>query len=429
MAAARYVLLGLAPARVAWFRDVGQWANAGSIPAEFVKCVSTEEVRTRLSGGRVFSALLVDGSTPGLDRDLIDRAADAACAVIVVGGSRTGRDWGAVGAAAQLPAGFERKDLVDTLASCAVMIGRADRAPELGGAEGEPGWQSPLIAVTGPGGTGASSAAIALAQALAADIRNTGAVLLADLCLQTDQAVLHDVGDVVPGVQELVDGFRSGHLEGQEIRALTYSIAVRGYDLLLGIRRRSAWSTIRPRAFEAAVRAVRSSYRAVIADIEADLEGEDDGGSADVEERHLMARTVCADATAVVVVGAPGVQGLHALARTITEVLAYGVPSARVVPVVNRAPRSARTRAEMSAALVGLLPRWAGASMPSPIYLPERRVDESIRDGARMPEALCAPLLGAYRAVEARAGEDAVRPVAPQLVAPGSLGAWDPLAG
>lgn len=429
MSAARYVLLGLAPARAGWFRDVGQWANAGSIPAEFVKCVSTEEVRSRLSGGRVFSALLVDGATAGLDRDLIDRAADAACAVIVVGGTRSGRDWGAVGAAAQLPAEFERKDLLESLASHAVMIGRADRAPELGRSDGEPGWQSPLIAVTGPGGTGASSAAIALAQALASDVRNTGAVLLADLCLQADHAVLHDVGDVVPGVQELVDGFRSGHLEAPEIRALTYSISVRGYDLLLGIRRRSAWSTIRPRAFEAAVRALRSSYRAVVADVDADLEGEDEGGSADVEERHLMARTVCADATAVFVVGAPGVQGLHALARTITEVLAYGVPSARVVPVVNRAPRSARARAEMSAAVVGLLPRWAGASMPSPIYLPERRVDESIRDGARMPEAICAPVLGAYRAVETRAEEDAVRPVTPQLVAPGSLGTWDPLAG
>lgn len=429
MAAARYVLLGLAPARAAWFREVGQWANASSIPAEFLKCVSPEEVRSRLSGGRVFSALLVDGTTPGLDRDLIDRAADVACAVIVVGGSRGGRDWLSIGAAGQLPDDFDRKDLLDALGACAVMIGRADRLADPRAADAQPGWQAPLIAVTGPGGTGASTAAIAVAQGLATDVRDTGAVLLADFCLQADLAVLHDVGDVIPGVQELVDGFRAGQPGANEIHSQTFAIAERGYQLLLGIRRRSAWSTIRPRAFEAALHALRLVHRVVVADVDADLEGEDEGGSADVEERHLMARTVCAGADAVFVVGTPGMKGLHALARVIAEVLAFGVPSARVVPVINRAPRAARQRSEITLAHTGLLPPWAGASMPTPIFLPERRVDEALRDGVRLPDSLSAPLVGAYRAVVARAGADVVRPNPPQLVRPGSLGAWDPLAG
>ncbi len=45
----RYVLLGLAPARAAWFRSVGSWANSGALPAEFVKCLSAEEVAARLT--------------------------------------------------------------------------------------------------------------------------------------------------------------------------------------------------------------------------------------------------------------------------------------------------------------------------------------------------------------------------------------------
>jgi hypothetical protein len=61
MAGERYVLLGLAPARAAWFRAVGSWANSGAPPAEFVKCLSAEEVGARLTSGRPFSALVADG--------------------------------------------------------------------------------------------------------------------------------------------------------------------------------------------------------------------------------------------------------------------------------------------------------------------------------------------------------------------------------
>ena len=34
MAAERYVVLGLAPARSAWFRAVGLWANSGALPTD-----------------------------------------------------------------------------------------------------------------------------------------------------------------------------------------------------------------------------------------------------------------------------------------------------------------------------------------------------------------------------------------------------------
>ena len=43
----RWVVLGLAPARTPWFSTVAQWANAGTLPVEYVKCLSTDELRVR----------------------------------------------------------------------------------------------------------------------------------------------------------------------------------------------------------------------------------------------------------------------------------------------------------------------------------------------------------------------------------------------
>ncbi len=64
MASERFVVLGLAHARSAWFRDLGHWATSGAVPAEFVKCVSAEEVRARLASGRSFSVLVADAGLP-----------------------------------------------------------------------------------------------------------------------------------------------------------------------------------------------------------------------------------------------------------------------------------------------------------------------------------------------------------------------------
>jgi hypothetical protein len=425
MAGSRYVLLGLASARSAWFRDVAQWANSSSIPAEFVKCVSTEEVRARLASGRPFSALLVDSTVPSLDRDLVETAQQASCAAIVVDDRRGGRDWLALGANASLPAGFDRKSLLDTLGAHAVMISRVDRLPDDGGAPDSPGaWQAPLAAVCWSGGTGASTLAIALAQGLGDDVRARGAVVLADFALHAEQAMLHDARDTVPGVQELVEACRSGQPTQTDVRDLTYAINERGYSLLLGLRRSRAWATIRPRGFTAALEALRRSYSAVVADVDADVEGEDDGGSVDVEERHAMARTTLAAADVVAVVGSPGMKGLHSLVRVMAELVAFGVPRQRLLPVVNRAPRAPRSRALLAAAVAELVPGMVGPGVADPLFLPERRVDEALRDGARPPDSLCAPLVRAVAVTKNRAETTSGRSSEPVQVVPGSISHW-----
>ena len=91
MSAERYVLLGLAPARAPWFAALAQWATSATIAAEFVKCVSADEVRARLGSGRRYSALLIDSGSRWFERDLVDAARGAHTPVIAVGDGGRGR--------------------------------------------------------------------------------------------------------------------------------------------------------------------------------------------------------------------------------------------------------------------------------------------------------------------------------------------------
>ena len=424
MAGERYVVLGLAHARSGWFRDVARWATSGSLPVDFLKCVSVEEVLARLRSNRPFSALLVDGSLAGVDRDLCDAAADAGSAVLVVEDGRVARDWQALGAAASLPSPFAPADLMDALAAQASMITRGDVIPDPQGEAPQAGWRGQLLAVTGAGGTGASTAAIALAQALGDDVRHAGLVLLADLRLDADQAMLHDARDVVPGVQELVEAHRAGRPTHQDIRALTWSVSARRYHLLLGLRRRRDWAAIRPRAFDAALDGLRRSYRMVVCDVDADLEGERECGSVDVEERNVMARAAMAAADTVFAVGTPTMKGIHSLVRVVGELVDHDVDPARIMTVLNHAPRSPAARARLTQTVAELVGEPA---VGGPVFVPERRrLDEALRDGARLPAAVTAPLATTVAAVLQRAesADVAASSSEPVPIAPGTLGAW-----
>ena len=208
-----------------------------------------------------------------------------------------------------------------------------------------------MVAVTGPGGTGVSTAAMALAQSLGDDVRAAGLVLLADLRLHAEQAMLHDVRDVAPGVQELVEAHRGGQPSCEAARGLCFMVPERGYHLLLGIRQARYWPALRPQAFEAAFDTLGRAYRTVVCDVDPDLEGEDACGSIDVEERNVMARTAVTRADAVLAVGSSSLKGVHGLVRVITDLVNHGVDPERIVPVLNRASRSPRTRATLGAAL------------------------------------------------------------------------------
>ncbi len=434
----RYVLLGVAHARAQWFRTVGLWATSASLPAEFVRCVSAEELRARLASGRAFSAALVDAATPGMDRDLIARATEAGCAVLVVDDGQSARDWRALGAAAVLAAAFSRDELLEVLAATSTMVGAAtveDAQISTGGSS----LRGRLIAVTGPGGAGASVTAIALAQGLAAghgtlpgsrgrtsDHRSS--VLLADLCRTADHAMLHDSRVVVPGIQELVEAHRTSVPQPERLFEQTFHVPERGYRLVLGLRRPRHWVAIRPRAFGATLDSLQGLVDVVVADVDPDVEGEAEAGSTDVEERNLMARATLARADAALVVGEPSMKGLFALVRTIGDLLGLGVPIDRLIPVICRAPRSPRRRAELTSALAELLSSSAGATadrMMPPVHLPSRDVDTALRDGVALPGPGPRILARSVAAVLTRVNDVSIEPEpAPVAVTPGSLSAF-----
>lgn len=431
MGADRYVVLGLARARASWFGEVARWATSASLPIDFVKVVSAEEARARLRSGRPFSALLVDGALPALDRDLVELAGQHECAVIVVDDGRRSPPWRELGVAAVLPADVDRQVLLDALTAVARPIARHDDVlADLRPVDKPSGaWRGRSVAVTGAGGVGRSTLAMALASGLAADPRDRGTVVLADLALNAQQALLHDAGDVVPGVIELAEGHRGTALDAAEVRRLCFSVPARGYDLLLGLRRHRDWTALRPRSVAVALDGLRRAYRVVVSDLDPDVEGEAECGSIDVEDRNVLARTALRDAEVVVVVGQPGLAGIHAQVRVVHDLVAFGIAGARIVPVVNRAPRGPRPRAEIVTALA----RLVGAACPgvtlasSPVFVAERRqLDVALRDGAPLPPPVVRPLTGAVRALLDRTPELPPPPPAPQpvAVAPGSLGNW-----
>lgn len=439
----RYVLLGLAQPRVEWYRMVGQWAAAAMLPLDFLRCVSVAELRARLRSGRAFSAVLIDGRFPGLDRDLIAEAVAAGLAVLVVDAHGL-RAWRELGAAAVLADAFSRDELVEVLQATAVPIGGVD-LDLLAPSAQHPAATGALVAVGGPGGTGASTLAIALAQGLAAGHgravtagrrsrngrsnppRGNRTVLLADLCRVADQALLHDSRVLVPSVQEVVEAHRASRPPPEVVVAQTFEVPARGYRLLLGLRHPRHWVALRPRALEGALDALQGAVEVVVADIELDVEGEAESGSTDVEDRNLLARATLARADLVVLVAEPSMKGLYALVRSIGELQAFGIPLERLLPVINRGPRSARARAALTSALARLAKASLGsgaADLANPLHVPERAVDDALRDGVALPSTLARSLARAVAVALERTGgraADEGPATEPVALTPGSL--------
>ena len=420
-----FAVLGLARVRSAWFRDLSRWSTSAALPVEFVKCVSADEVRARLASGRGFSALVIDAALPSLDRDLTELTRAAGCAVVAVEDGTSRREWASLGVDAVLPEPVTREALLSALREHAHPLSTFTDRIELTARPDFSGWRGQLVAVLGGGGVGTSTIAMAVAQGLAHDPRHAGLVALVDLARRADLALLHDAGDVVPGIQELADAHRTRTLAPEDVRHMAFHCPDRNYHLYLGLRRPRDWAAVRPRAFEVALDGVLRSHRVTVADVDADLEGEAECGSIDVEERNVMARTALSWADAVIVVGAGGVAGVHRLARIIDDVVRFGATADQILPVVNRGPRHPRARAEIARALARTVAALQGEPVPmaSPLHLPERRrLDDVHRDALPLPRSIVDPVRAALRALLERAPTRDQVDV--EAVRPGSLGAW-----
>lgn len=417
-----YVLLGVGRSRERWFAELGRWSTTGAAPIDFVRCLSAEEALAVLGSGRRASALLVDARGPAIDRDLVAAARQLHVPTLVVTDGSVHRDWDALGCVAVIDADFDRRQLLDVLQTHAVPVDRSRRPGRVDLAPAPRAHRCTLIGVVGAGGVGSSTVAMATAQALAAghDPAHPHGVVLVDGARRGELAMYHDVGDVIPGLPELVEAHRSDRLDPEAVRALTYSIDERGYDLLLGRRRSIDWVALRRRSVAAALDSLRRSFDTVVVDLDDDLDGERDTGSADVADRHATTISTLDSADVVLVVGRTGMKGLHALMALLDEVLRAGVPPERVLPVLNECPRSPMLRAESVRTLSQLCggSSAGGSALDPPLHLRRiRHLEDTHRDGAALPGALCQPIGRAVTRLLAAHGQrtsvecaDGVRP-------------------
>ena len=206
----------------------------------------------------------------------------------------------------------------------------------------------------------------------------------------------------------------------------TFDVPRRGYRLLLGLRQPEAWSALRPRAIDASIVGLRRAFQVVVADVTGDVEGEAEGGSIDVEERNYLARSAVLHSSVVVVVGAPGMKGVYSLARLIRSLTRIGVITepdrARHQPFAPQPASPSRTGPGPGRRC---WPASGGAAaLAGPIHVPERKLEDVLRDGGPLPAALVDPLVHAVQAVAERQADSAPARAGGTLVTPGSLGSW-----
>ena len=413
----RWLVLCLAPVRSPWSQQVTGWATSGVVAMDLVKCLSPEEVRARLASGRRHSAIIVDAATVGVDRELLGLAEQADTAAFVVSPPRTPIAWSELGARVVLQPDFSLSELIDALRTSAAPISTSLLEESPGRATEPPSGH--VIAVIGRTGSGVSTTAIACAQAMA-QRQPRGRVLLADLDRRADLALLHDAPDIVPGLQELVEHHRHGSLSGQQVRSMTFPVPTRGYDLLLGLRQSRDWPSLTSRSFDAALESLRRAYRVVVADCHDDLEGHEHGGSLDVEERNLVARTTTTAADLVLALGTGSLVGLRGLVNLIDNLLEREIEPVRIQPVIRSDARRSRRR-ELDRALADLVSGPGSAGIPSPLHLPDRpAVEDAHHNGTPLPASIVHCLSSVLHSALRQAPHG--RESLPTPVLPGSLG-------
>jgi hypothetical protein len=224
------------------------------------------------------------------------------------------------------------QDLDGMLARHATPIGRIDDLRlGLRAEDGPAGWTGRMVAVTGPGGTGASTVARLLAAALADDPRMYSSVLLVDACLEADQAHMHGITDSQVDLQAAARAHRNGDPVDSELRALTFVPAGHRHRLLPGIRQRRDWPTIGGPSLEAALGNLRDHHLATIVDVDPYVDLAPTHQPVGPTTPGEPARIVFGMADLVLVVGRAGNDSVRSLARVRANLADSGLPAERVM--------------------------------------------------------------------------------------------------
>ncbi|MCY4665045.1 MAG: hypothetical protein OXC00_10295 [Acidimicrobiaceae bacterium] len=251
----------------------------------------------------------------------------------------------------------------------------ANGCPPAGTAAPRPdAWRGFLVGVIGARGAGSSLLAMCLAADLASDASNRGLVLLAD---------------------------------------------VAGYDLLLGLLGREEAAGGQDGPYEAGLEALLGAYRFVVADVEADPQlvlGTEPPGAAD---RAGLAWATLRRSDLIVVVGTGDTWGVRSLVHNI-EALAGFTGAERILPVVNRLPRSFKRRSTAAAEIGRLLASSAPFETGDPVLIAERSsIGRNGRDRLAQLSPLVRPLAAEVRmrlATASRVEDMAAQPVLTALV-------------
>ena len=258
-------------------------------------------------------------------------------------------------------------------------------------------WRGFLVCVTGTGGVGSSLLAMCLAAELADDASNRGLVVLADFTATGGQARMHGCRSTVMGVEDLAEACSGGRLGRGVLRSMITEPAGRSYHLVLGRRGQRDTAAARDGRMESLLDSLLSSYRFVVADVDTDLEELGGIGSVDAADRSRMTLRMLSRSDLIVVVGTADTESLSSLVRAIDS-LAGSVDADRILPVINRLPRSSKRRSAAAAAIVRVLESTAAFRAGDPVLLPEQGSRQrTLRDGAAPPAALGRPLASEVR--------------------------------
>ena len=111
----RHTLLGLPHPRSTWPAELLHQATSGAAPVEFLICLTANEVLALLGSGRQVSAVLLDGASAQVDRDVIASISAAGSTPIGVETPLSATDWDGLGCSAVLPAEFRTAQLADAV--------------------------------------------------------------------------------------------------------------------------------------------------------------------------------------------------------------------------------------------------------------------------------------------------------------------------
>lgn len=387
-----FVIAAVALPRSDWLSRIGHWASSASLPIELTRCLSTTELLALIASGKRLSAVLIDPTVPGADRDLIDNARKIGAPTIAVSTRRAQRDLTGIGFVEILPDSFTAAELIGVLDQHSAPIPRgAPRQVRLDAALVDAASSGHLVAVMGSGGVGSTTVSMMAAQSLADGLgspqraaANRRSVALVDGSLRANMSMYHDVGDIIPSISELVELHRMDEPDPDAIRSLLFNIPERNYSLLLGMRRPRDWATMRAASTRSAINGLTRCYDVVVVDHDDSCDGEAETGSLDVEERHVIARHTLSHANAVICVGTTGMKGMYDLSWLIQEAVRLDVAPDKIIPVINFAPRRPALRASLSRTLIDA----TGITTHPAVFIPFfHRMEDTQRSVSALPQS------------------------------------------